>query len=195
MQAPKRHIPLVGILGLILIAAAGGGIYYYQFILPHVTNAYTPVHRLVFMTAVIEEVGGFHVNNTVILNQTSLPAFDVNKGANLTEVQYQNYQGAADNKTIEARVGDKITFYIRGVSATGCAPDCSTGHGFAISGPSLPTVVSGGPLPCPGTPPCIPFNQWYTVTVTFTAAGTYAYFCTTICSPLHGNMNGHILIS
>jgi plastocyanin len=197
LQVPKRHIPIVGILGIIVIAAAGGGIYYYQFVVPHNVTAYTPVHRLLFMSAIIYESGGFHVNDTAYLNQTTIPSFNATYGPDMSGVKYQNYQGSSDNRTIDARVGDTITFYIHGKSATGsnAGLQTSTGHGFAISGPAPPTVDSGGPIPCAPSPPCIPFNQWFTVTVTFTVAGTYTYFCTTPCSPLHGNMDGSIVVS
>jgi len=197
LQVPKKHLPIVGILGIIVIAAAGGGIYYYQFIIPHNVVSYTPVHRLVFMTAIIFESGGFNVTNTAFLNQTTLPSFNATYGPDLSRVTYQNYTGASDHRTIDARVGDTVTFYIHGLSATGsnAGLQSSTGHGFAISGPTLPLVNSGGPIPCAPSPPCIPFNQWFTVTVTFSVAGTYIYFCTTPCSPLHGNMNGNIMVS
>jgi len=108
MQAPKKHLPAVGILGLVIIAAAGGGIYYYQFLMPHVSGP-PPAHRLIFMTAAIEEQGGYHINNTAFLNQTNLPSFDPSMGYNLTGVNYHNYQGESDNKTIAAHVGDTIT--------------------------------------------------------------------------------------
>jgi len=196
MQAPKKHLPAVGILGLVIIAAAGGGIYYYQFLMPHVSGP-PPAHRLIFMTAAIEEQGGYHINNTAFLNQTNLPSFDPSMGYNLTGVNYHNYQGESDNKTIAAHVGDTITFYIYGKNATSpCntnpANECwlSPAHGFTISGPGSVNVKNGGSLP--GT---IPLGKWFTVTVNFTVGGTYTYFCTIVCSPLHGQMLGHINVT
>lgn len=201
MQTPsKRHLPTVGIIGLVIVAAAGGGIYYYQFIVSHTSVTYTPVHRLVMMTAVVEEQGGFHVNNTAYLNQTSLPSFNSRNGYNLTGVNYQKYVGASDNKTINARVGDTITFYIYGRNATGSDPllHQSNGHGFSLLGPSTYTVASGGILgatSCTSTSSCIEFGMWYTVTITFDGAGSYIYQCSIVCSPQHTNMNGNIVVT
>jgi len=196
MQLPKKHFPIVGILGLIVVAAAAGGVYYYQFVISHTSVTYLPSHRLVFMTAIIEEQGGFHITNTAFLNQTNLPTFDSSKGYNLTGVNYHNYTGESDRKTIDAHVGDTITFYIYGLNATGpCnttpANQCwlSTAHGFTISGPGTPDVKNGI---LPGT---IPFGKWYSVTVTFNSGGSYTYLCSIVCSPLHGNMNGQIVVT
>ena len=191
MQAPKRHLPVVGIIGLVIVAASGGGIYYYQFVVPHNTTVAPVSHRMIFMTAVVQEEGGYHVTNTAFLNQTTLPTFSDSTGANLTGVKFQDYkQASSDNKTINASVGDTLTFYIKGINASSTDParHVSTAHGFQISGPSSVTV--SGVLP--GT---IPFGKWYTVTVTFTVAGTYLYFCTVVCSPQHGIMNGDIVVS
>jgi plastocyanin len=197
MQVPKKHFPIVGLIGLVVVAAAGGGIYYYQFVLSHTPVTFAPSHRLVFMTAIIQEQGGFHITNTAFLNQTNLPSFDSSKGYNLTGVNYHNYTGETDHKTIDAHVGDTITFYILGVNATSpCnttpANECwlSTAHGFDISGPGNVNVSNGGVLP--GT---IPFGKWYTVTVTFNVGGSYSYFCTIACSPQHTAMNGNIAVT
>jgi hypothetical protein len=73
MQVPKKHFPIVGLLGLLAVAAAGGGVYYYQFVLSHATVTYPPSHRLVFMTAIVQEEGGFHIFNTAFLNRRELP--------------------------------------------------------------------------------------------------------------------------
>lgn len=200
----KRHLPIVGILGLIVVAAAGGGIYYYQFIIPHSTTAYTPVHRLVFMTAVIVEGSsnqhGFAVYGAAYLNQSTLPNFNESKGPVLAGVTHTNYTVSSSTE-IDARVGDMVTFYIRGINdtttmcgANPCQVPGIAGHGFAISGPSAVTVDNGS-LPC-GSPSCsIPLGGWYTVTVTFSTAGTYTYFCTIVCSPLHSNMNGSVVVT
>lgn len=200
MQPSKRHFPIVGLIGLVVVAAAGGGIYYYQFIVSHATITYTPAHRIVVMTAVVQEEGGFHINNTAFLNQTALPAFDPAKGYNLTGVKYQDYMGASDNKTINAHVGDTITFYIYGKNASSSDPNyhLSKGHGFSFLGPTTYTVDSGGILgatSCTSASSCIEFGMWYTVTVTFDAAGTYTYQCSIVCSPNHLNMNGNVVVT
>jgi plastocyanin len=204
MQVPKRHFPVVGIVGLIVIAAAGGGIYYYQFIIPHVTSTYTPVHRLVFMTAEIVEGStnkhGFTVYGASYLNQSSLPGFNESDGPALNGVKYTNYTVSSSTE-IDARVGDTITLYIQGINDTTtmcgsslCQFPGIPGHGFAISGPGTVTVDSGT-LPCSQPSCAIPLGGWYTVTVAFQTAGTYTYFCTIVCSGLHGSMTGSIVIS
>lgn len=144
------------------------------------------------MTAIVQEEGGYHITNTAFLNQTTLPPFTDSKGVNLTGVRFQNYkQVSSDNKTINASVGDSITFYILGVNASGTGSQlhASNAHGFQISGPGSVSVSNGA---LSGT---IPFGKWYTVTVTFSVAGTYLYFCTIFCSPEHGMMNGNIVVS
>ena len=189
MQAPKKHLPVVGLLGLVIIAAAGGTVYFYQFASPH-THA-IGAHRLVFMTAIIQELGGFHVNNTAFLNQAAMPAFDQSKGYDLTGVNFTDYVPThSDNKTINANAGDTITFYIHGVDGSGHGiTQSSTAHGFEIDGPTV-SVAPGGVLP--GT---IPFGQWYSVTVTFTTAGSYIYRCSIVCSLQHEFMMGSIVVS
>lgn len=192
MQVPKRHLPVVGIIGLVIVAASGGGIYYYQFVLPHNTTIVPVAHRMIYMTAVVQEEGGYHITRTVFLNQTSLPAFSDSNGAPLTGVSFHDYkQVSSDNKTINANVGDTVTFYILGVNATSTDPGyhVSNAHGFDISGPGSVSASNGA---LPGT---IPFGKWYTVTATFTVAGSYLYFCTIVCSPRHGEMTGNIVVS
>lgn len=205
MQAKKRHIPVVGIIGIIVIAASGGGIYYYQFVLTHAMNTYVPVHRLVFMTSQIVEGSanghGFTVYGESYLNQSTLPNFNSTAGPTLAGVKLTNYT-VSSSTIVDARVGDTITFYIRGINDTTtmcgsnpCQVKGIPGHGFAISGPGPVIVQNGGILPC-GTPNCsIPFNGWYSLTITVQTSGTYTYFCYIPCSPLHGIMEGSIQVS
>ena len=202
MQVPKKHLPIVGLIGLVVVAAAGGGVYYYQFVLSHATVTYLPSHRLVFMTAIVQEEGGFHITNTAFLNQSNLPKFNSTSGASMTGVNSTNYRGESDNKTIDAHVGDMITFYIFGENATSSDPalHVSTGHGFDIVGSGSFTVNTSANSPgiLGGTDPAnpaIPFGKWYSVTVTFNSAGSYTYRCSIVCSPLHGNMNGQIIVT
>jgi plastocyanin len=206
MQVPKKHFPIIGLLGLVVVAAAGGGVYYYQFILPHTTVAFAPSHRLIFMTAIVQEEGGFHITNTAFLNKTngqySLPAFNATTGANMTGVNYQKYKGESDNRTIDAHVGDTITFYIFGVNATSSDSNLhlSKGHGFDILGSGSFTVNTSANSPgilggTSSSNPPIPFGKWYSVTITFNTAGSYTYQCSVVCSPLHGNMNGQIVVT
>jgi plastocyanin len=204
MQVPKRHFPIVGILGLIVVAAAGGGIYYYQFVIPHSTSTYNPVHRLVFMSAVIVEGSnnqhGFSVYGASYLNQSTLPNFNESAGPSLAGVTHTNYTVSSSTE-IDARVWDTVTFYIHGINdtttmcgANPCQFSGISGHGFAISGPGA-VKVDSGTLPCSQPSCAIPLGGWYTVTVTLQTAGTYTYFCTIVCSPGHGNMTGNIVVS
>jgi len=202
MQVPKKHFPIVGLIGLVVVAAAGGGVYYYQFVLSHATVTYLPLHRLIFMTAIVQEEGGFHITNTAFLNQSNLPNFNSTSGVSMTGLNYTNNRGESDNKTIDAHVGDMITFYIFGENATSSDPalHASTGHGFDIVGSGSFSVntsanspgILGGTNPAN---PAIPFGKWYSVTVTFNSGGSYTYLCSIVCSPLHGNMNGQIVVT
>lgn len=188
MQVPKRHLPVVGLLGLVVVAAAGGGIYYYQFILPHPTSCGVSAHRLIFMTAIIQELGGFTVTNAAYLNQSTLPKFNSTNGYDLSGVIYKNYKLAdTKNKTINANVGDTITIYIKSLNTTDSRQYTGIpGHGFEIS--PVPADVQGI-LPSP-----LPFNHWYTVTFTVSTQGTYLYFCNQPCSNGHSSMNGSIVV-
>lgn len=206
LQVPKKHLPVVGIIGIVVIAAAGGGIYYYQFVLPHNMITVQPVHRLIFMTAIVHEEGGFHITDTGILNQTTMPVFSQDNPPNITGVNYRKYLGNSDNNTVSANVGDTITFYIKGLNATSpCGTyadqgksECwqsACGHGFEISGSfKLVNGTLGGVCGSP-TNSYIPYFKWYTVTVMFTAKGTYTYFCFIPCSPEHTQMTGNIVVS
>jgi heme/copper-type cytochrome/quinol oxidase subunit 2 len=190
LQIPKRHFPVVGLLGLVVIAAAGGGIYYYQFIVSHSIATYTPSHRLVFMNATIVEVSpnghGFEITNTAFLNQTNLPGFTAANGVNMTGVKYTDYKGESDNSTIDAHPGDTITFYIYSQSVSDPSQLESVGHGFQITSPTNQLLVA---------PTTLNFGQWYTFTATFSSAGTYVYRCTYFCSNGHPNMFGNIIVS
>ena len=191
LQVSKRHLPVVGLLGLVVIAAAGGTVYYYQFLTPHQSSCGEASHRLIFMTAEIQEVGGYKVINTAFLNQSSLPAFNAS-GPVLSGVSFKDYKpSSSDNKTINVNVGDEVTFYIEAVDSKD-PRQASTAHGFQISGPSTVAVVDGN-LPAAGA--TIPFGTWFSVTIRFDAAGAYIYFCTVPCSALHGSMSGNISVS
>jgi plastocyanin len=190
VQVPKKHLPIVGILGLIVIIAAGGGIYYYQFIVSHTKLQFVPSHRLVFINATIVEDStnghGFQITNTAYLNQSTLPGFSATNGANMTGVQFSDYKGESDNSTIDAHPGDMITFYIYSKSAPS-PPQAAgiLGHGFEISSPSGSVLV-------PST--TLTFGQWFTVTITVSDSGVYLYQCTIFCSNGHPQMHGNIMV-
>ena len=189
MQVPKRHIPVVGVLGLLVVAAAGGSIAYYQYVHPPQTACGThPVHRLIFMTAIIHERGSFNIFNAAILNQSSLPTFSNTTGANLTRVHFIDYK-AADNSTLSANIDDTVTVYVKAISTNETsAPytqlQSATGHGFDIGGLNVQVIN--------GTAPTfnIPWGTWYTVTFQVTQQGTGDYHCTQTCSAEHPSMRG-----
>jgi len=177
---------------LVVIAAAGGTVYYYQFLTPHQSSCGVPSHRLVFMTAKIQEVGGYNVYNMAFLNQSSLPGFNSTYGPALVGVSLKDYKPSLnDNKTINVNVGDEVTFYIEAVSSSD-PRQVSSSHGFQISGASTIAVVDGN-LPAAGA--TIPFGTWFSVTIRFDSAGAYIYFCTVVCSAEHGSMKGDISVS
>jgi len=179
MQVPKRHLPIVGLLGLVVIAAAGGGIYYLAYLHPPSSSCGVPSHRLIFMTAVIFEQGGFQINKGAFLNGTA-PPFNATAGPSLAGVKYHNY--TASGSTINAIVGDTVTLYIYGINSTDSAQFGGiVGHGFSMA----PYVSSA----------TIPLGKWYTVTFTVTQAGTFPYFCTIPCSNKHFLMTGNMVVS
>ena len=189
MQVSKRHLPIVGLLGLVVVAASGGGVYYYQFVISHVAPTYVASHRLVFINATIVEASpnnhGFDIFNLAYLNQTGLPTFSASQGANMTGVKYSNYKGEPDNSTIVAHPGDTITFYIYSKSEPASSGQISgiAGHGFEVDSPSGSVVI-------PNT--TLTFGQWFAFTYKFSESGTYIYRCTIFCSTLHPNMLGHV---
>ena len=195
MQVPKKHLPVVGLLGLIVVAAAGGTIYYYQFVIPHVITHAVPSHRLIFMTAIVFEEGGFTVTNTAYLNQTNLPGFNTTSGYNLAGVDYHNYQQSPkDNKTIYVNSGDTLTFYIKGKNATSTSPlfSCKTltspCHSFVIDVMPTPVNVLDGQL---GQD--LFQNMWYSVTFRINGPGSYEFRCLVPCSMGHTQMFGNIV--
>jgi plastocyanin len=161
------------------MAAAGGGVYYYAYLHAPSSSCGVPSHRLIFMTAVIFEQGGFQIKNGAFLNQSDVP-FNATAGPNLAGAKYHNY--TTSGNTINAVVGDTVTLYIYGTNSTDPAQFGGLiGHGFSMS----PYVSSG----------TIPLGKWYSVTFTVTQAATYPYFCTIPCSNKHGLMTGNMVVS
>ena len=186
MQTPsKRHLPIVGLVGLLVVAGAGSTVAYYQFVLSHPTTCAPPVHRLIFMTAIIYELGGFTVTKAAILNGTTMPAFDPIKGANLTGVNYQSYKLSDPlNKTINTNTGDTITLYIHSINANDTRQYGVTGHGFGTTA----NVVNGT------SDTLLPFGKWTTITVAASSGGTFDFACTVACSDNHNKMRGSIVV-
>ena len=190
MQAPLKHFPTVGLVALVLLAATGGSIVYYQFVLsPSAACGVAPVHRLIFMTAIIHERGGFSIFNAAILKQPSLPSFSNNTGVDLAGVNYSDYK-TSDNSTIQGSQGDTITLYIKGISTNETTLQAigATGHGFTID---TDVSVVNGALPNNN----IAWGTWYTVTFTVPAvSATSTYHCTQFCSTEHPKMNGGFVV-
>ncbi len=184
MQLPKKHFPAVGLLGLVVIAAAAGSIIYVQYVAPPPTKCgLNPVHRLIFMNAIIRELGGFKIYNAAILNQSTRPFFSNTTGPNLAGAKYQNYR-TADNTTIAGNVGDTITLYIRSINANDSRQaSAASGHGFTID--STVNVVNGT-LPNDN----LAWGTWYTVTFQVPKVVASTYHCTQVCSQQHPFMNG-----
>ncbi len=190
MQIPKKHFPTVGLIGIVVLAAAGGSIVYYQFILsPSAACGIAPVHRLIFMTAIIHERGGFNIFNAAILNQASLPSFSNVTGAKLAGVSYANYK-TSDNSTIQVSQGDTVTLYIKAISTneTTLQATSATGHGFTID-----TDVSAVNATLPNNN--LAWGTWSSVTFTVpTVSVTSTYRCTQFCSTEHPKMNGGFVV-
>src|SRR5438445_3248495 len=72
--SPKKHMPAVGIIGLVLIAAALGSVYYTQFVVSHSTACLVvPVTLLYIMHAIIHDRRGFKVQVVYKLNSRADP--------------------------------------------------------------------------------------------------------------------------
>ena len=189
MQVSKKHFPAVGLLSLVLIGVAAGSIYYYQFVVPHVRTCGAPVHRLIFMKAIIEEQGGFSIIGAAILDQTGAPPprADNRTSAALdfTGVKFTNYT-VTNPKTIEANVGDTITVYVFSVNGSSPqyapGPAQGLGHGFGLDQFAIPRPLL-----------LINWETWGSTTFTLTAAGRVTYRCLHNCSPAHGLMTGSLV--
>ncbi len=193
MQVSKKHFPVVGLLGLVVIAAGAGSIAYYQYVVPPQTKCgVAPVHLIIFMTAIIRERGGFNIFNAAILNQPSLPSFSNMTGADLTGVNYSNRK-TSDNSTIVGSEGDTITLYIKSISTNDTGPPPrqdpgATGHGFTLD--TQVDVISGN-LPNNN----LAWGSWYTVTFQVPAKlVSSTYHCTQFCSAEHPKMNGGFVV-
>ena len=190
MQVPKKQFPAVGLLSLVLIGAAAGSIYYYQFVVPHVKTCGAPVHRFIFMKAIIEEQGGFSITGAAILNETGLPppaaSNQTYPAFNFTAVKFSNYT-VNNPKAIEAFVGDTITVYILSVS-TGppqwapSAPSQGLGHGFGVDQFKIPKEIR-----------LIQWGTWGSTTFKVDREGLATFRCLHDCSPAHGLMTGSLV--
>lgn len=188
---PKKHLPAVGIIGLVLIAAALGSVYYAQFVVSHSAACLVvPEHRLYVMSAIIHEVGGFQVKAIYKLNGTNTPspAFNNVTGPNIQSPNATQLAPLADSSEVFGNVGDIITLYIHSNSTTDPRQFPSAqGHGFDIDSKSFITITNG-------TVPDnnIKFGTWYRVEFQVLGQGTTKYRCTQSCSEEHPQMNGNL---
>jgi heme/copper-type cytochrome/quinol oxidase subunit 2 len=190
LQIPKKHFPIVGLLALILAGAAGGSIYYYQFVVAHnpvVCGA--PTTRIIILDAIIHELGGFTIRDAAYLNQTTLPSFTNQTGPMLNStIRYTNYR-VANNNTIDANPGDNITIYYHSIDAS---PDSRQqiqnggGHGFFLGDLNIQKDVIHW-----GTGP---EGNWWSVTFTAPSAGNHQFRCNNFCSAEHGLMTGSLAV-
>lgn len=192
MQIPK-HFPAVGLVTLVLVGAAAGSLYYYQFLVPHERSCGTPAHRLVFLKAVIQEDGGFTITGAALLNQSgpaapsahnqTYPAF------NFTGVSFENYT-VSSPKLIQANKGDTITVYMESVSVSDPAqyspnpPLVGLGHGFGIQDFTIPQPVR-----------LVTWGNWGSTTFTVNNAGSFTFRCLHSCSDGHGQMTGSLAVA
>ncbi len=183
---PKKSLPVVGLISLVLIGVAAGSVYYYQFVVPHVRTCGVSANRLIFLDAIIQERGGFTIRNAAYLNGTS-PSYSNQTGPLLNStVAYTNYR-VNSNKTIEANLGDNVTIYYHSIDSQDPL-QVSDGHGFNLPDPySILQVripwVSGSQ------------GTWWMVSFTLDQAGSFTFQCANFCSPEHGNMAASLTVS
>ena len=194
MQVSKKHFPVVGLLSLVLIGVAAGSVYYYQFVAPPVKTCGAPVHRIIFMKALVQEspFNGFSIISAGILNETGSPPpaaanyTSQDPRLNFTGVRFTNYT-VTNPKTIEANVGDTITVYVLAVNATIPPQYLATqalGHGFGIDQFTIPNPIR-----------LVTWGTWASTTFTVSSAGFATYRCLHGCSDAHGQMTGTLAVS
>ncbi|HZD12709.1 MAG TPA: hypothetical protein VE177_04230, partial [Candidatus Binatus sp.] len=193
--AKKRHLPAVGIIGLVLIATAVVAVGYTQFLHPPPTLCTTvPEHRLYVMEAIIKERGGFMVQGIYKLNSTAIP-FSNATGPKIASPNATQIPALPDSSQIYGSVGDTVTLYIHPVSTneTGPSPPAQQqqnllGHGFDFD--SLGFIsITNSTVPASHI---IAFGAWYTLSFHVNGEGTTKYRCTQTCSQLHPQMNGNL---
>ena len=191
--SPKKHMPAVGIIGLVLIAAALGSVYYTQFVVSHSTACLVaPEHRLYVMQAIIHERGGFQVQAVYKLNSTAapLPPFSNVTGPKITSRNATQLAPLPDPSLVFGSVGDTITLYIHPVSSNESTVQLPglQGHGYDIDSKSFISITNST-IPKSNL---INFGNWYTVSFQIVGQGTTKYRCTQTCSNEHPQMNGDL---
>ena len=192
MQVTKKHFPVVGLLSLVLIGVAAGSIYYYQFVTPHARECGAPVHRIIFLEAIIEEQGGFSISSAAVLNQTgSTPPAATNQTSsalNFTGVQFSNYT-VTNPRVIEANAGDTITIYMLSVNGSSpqwppTPPARGLGHGLGVDQFTIPKPLQ-----------LVTWDKWGSTSFTVAREGVSTFRCLHDCSPQHGSMTGTVVVS
>lgn len=189
MQVPKKHFPTVGLVAVVLVAAAGGSIYYYQFVLPHNASVCgAPANRIIVLDAIIHEVGGFQIKDAAYLNQSTLPSFTNQTGPMLNStLRYTNYQ-VADNNTIVLNPGDNVTIYYHSLNSTDSHQVVQNGggHGFYFPDVNIQKdVIHWGSRP---------EGDWWTVSFVAPAPGSHMFRCNNFCSNEHPSMTGFVSV-
>ena len=194
MQVPRKHFPVVGLIALVLVAAAGGSIYYYQFVLPHNKNCGVPVNRVIFLQAIIQEVtpnGGFNIIGAATVNKTTvLPSATNSTSLDFSGIAFNWYNSSITNrKSIEVNQGDNVTIYMFAVNSTNPAqytvsgPSQGRGHGFGIDGYPIRVMR------------LVDYQSWGETSFGTTAAGSFTYRCLHSCSDQHPSMTGSLVVS
>lgn len=154
--------------------------YYYQFVQQHNPSCGVGVHRVFFVTAIIQERGGFNITREAIINGTA-PTPSGPAPPSLAGLQAQNVT-VTDRKTISANVGDTVTLYVKSISTNETVQPTqqfgsATGHGFELDAYGI-------------LDPNIPWGTWHAMTFTVTSQGVAKYNCAQVCSQAHGQMTG-----
>ncbi len=190
MQIPRKHFPVIGLLSLVLVAAAGGSIYYYQFVLPHNKNCGVSVNRVIFLSAVIQEDGGFTITGAATVNQTSLPTATNSTTLDLSGISFNWYNSSiTNNKSIVVNQGDNVTVYMLAVSSsdpaqyTPAPPARGLGHGFGIDGYPIRVMR------------LVDYGSWGETSFGTTAAGGFTFRCLHDCSQNHFSMTGSLVVN
>ncbi len=190
MQTPRKHFPVVGLIALVLVAAAGGSIYYYQFVLPHNKNCGVPANRVIFLSAIIQEDGGFTITGVATVNQTALPSATNSTSLDLSGVSLKwDNSSITNNKSITVNQGDNVTVYMFAVSSTDPAqyspspPASGLGHGFGIDGYPIRVMH------------LVDYGTWGETSFGTTVAGAFTFRCLHSCSDHHSSMTGSLVVS
>jgi len=192
----KRHIPAVGIIGLVLIIVATGGIFHTQFLHPpNTTCTVAPIHRVYVMSAIIQDLQGYQVLAIYQTNITgTIPTNSSGVPSTFNNGNFTNLPARTDSKEVYGNPGDLITIFIRSTNSTDSRQYTGIpGHGFDFTDNSFMrnlNVTGGSGTASQPTPTVLAFGKWVTMTFQIAAQGSGGFFCTVSCSDQHQNMKG-----